>query len=179
MPLLQKFLLLWLTLLFVPQPLLGQRVSPTDFPATPNLGQITRRSGYIFAGTVVSIKRLDGSASDVASMQITFRVDRGIRGVRTGQTLTIREWSGLWQTGNRYRPGQRVMLFLYRPSKLGLTSPVGNSLGRMQVDKNGKVVLDPDWTAGFSADPAHEPRLQGNRLSVRDLARAIRRSAEE
>jgi len=123
-------------------------------------------------------------------MRITFRVEQAIRGVRTGQMLVIREWAGLWESGERYRTGERVLLFLYSPSKLGLTSPVGGPLGRFAMDSNGRVILNRDILdrdildgerAGvLSSDPAIETGLRGKaRVSSRDFARAIRRAAEE
>jgi len=169
---LPKFPLLWLALLVLlfPQPLFAQKTFKTS---VPSVVQITRRSGYIFAGTVLTVERTAGD-----SVKITFHIDRGIRGVRTGANLTIREWSGLWSVGERYRQGQRVMLFLYKPSKLGLTSPVGGSLGRMEVDPRGKIILQPAWQTELSRGSTPEPRLQ-NRVSVRDFTRALRRPAEE
>ena len=56
--------------------------------------------------------------------------------------MTIREWAGLWNTGERYETGERVLLFLYPKSKLGLTSPVGGKLGRYAVDAAGRVLID-------------------------------------
>ena len=80
-----------------------------SFSSAPSLRQLTRSSGYIFAGKVSAIERLTaGPTHDVATLRITFRVEQGIRGVRTGQTLVIREWGGLWEHGERYRTGERV-----------------------------------------------------------------------
>jgi hypothetical protein len=70
-----------------------------------------------------------------------FRVDEAIRNVRRGQTVEINEWAGLWQSGERYHPGERVLLFFYPPSKLGLTSPVGNQAGRFAVSRAGSVTF--------------------------------------
>jgi hypothetical protein len=70
-----------------------------------------------------------------------FRVDEAIRNVRRGQTVEINEWAGLWQSGERYRPGERVLLFLYPPSRLGLTSPVGNRAGRFAVNRAGLITV--------------------------------------
>ncbi len=57
------------------------------------LRQLNRSSGYIFAGTVLSIQPLSPNAAGVATVQITFRIDQAIRGTRSGQVLTIREWA--------------------------------------------------------------------------------------
>jgi hypothetical protein len=59
----------------------------------------------------------------VTSVAITFQVEQAIRRTRVGQQLTIHEWAGPWTAGERYRVGERLMLFLHAPSKLGLTSP--------------------------------------------------------
>ena len=75
-------------------------------------------------------------------------VDEAIRGVRQGQVVQVHEWSGLWQTGERYRVGERVLLFLYPQSKLGLTSPVGGTVGRLQIDRNRRVALKSASAAG-------------------------------
>ena len=115
----------------------------------PVLRQIIRDSGSIFAGTVIKVERIDASpASAIATTQITFRVDEAIRGVRQGQVVQVHEWSGLWQTGERYRVGERVLLFLYPQSKLGLTSPVGGTVGRLQIDRNRRVALKSASAAG-------------------------------
>jgi hypothetical protein len=108
----------------------------------PILYPILNSSQRIFAGTVLQVAHSNPSpASTLASTSIRFRVDEAIRGVRQGQIIEIREWAGLWQSGERYRPGERVLLFLYPPSKLGLTSPVGHRAGRFPLDKSGRVLL--------------------------------------
>jgi hypothetical protein len=90
-----------------------------NFGSTVSLHQMARDSGYIFAGKVMRIERLAGNlTADVPTVRVTFLVEQGIRGVRTGQTLVIREWVGLWEQGECYRLGERVLLFLYRPSQL-------------------------------------------------------------
>jgi hypothetical protein len=157
---------------------------------------ITRSSGYIFDGTVLSVDRdAQTDSGGVAAVRIAFRVDQAIRGVRKGQVLTIREWAGLWNSGERYRSGEHVLLFLYRPSKLGLTSPVGGSLGRFAVDSGGNVILDnaglavpfpshaladPNPPNQILLAPASRARLAGrHRVNSRALALAIQRVARE
>jgi hypothetical protein len=150
-----------------------------NFGAVPSLRQLTRDSGYIFAGKVSAIGREPASSNPAgAAVRVTFEVEQGIRGVRTGQTLVIREWSGLWEQGERYRPGERVLLFLYRPSKLGLTSPVAGALGRFAVDKSGQINLQ-GRIASLDSDPVRV-RLRGKTgVSSRVFARAIRQMVEE
>src|ERR1700690_1363164 len=138
----------------------GQNVpAQASVPAISNLRLLARSSGYIFDGTVLSVERVAwNDANSVAMTQITFRVEQAIRGTRSGQVLTIREWAGLWNSGERYRPGERVLLFLYSPSKLGLTSPVGGPLGRFAVDSNGNTLVENGRLPGLAADSA--PRIQ-------------------
>ena len=132
-------LLIWLGL-----PLAASEpTKPPNLQIPPPRPQLTQKAGYIFSGTVKAIDRLTPKTNGVAVMQITFHVDQGMRGVRTGQTLVIREWSGLWRGESRYRVGERVMLFLYPPSKLGLTSPVGGASGRFVIDTRGRVIIEP------------------------------------
>jgi hypothetical protein len=83
-------------------PLLAEQPSRLQLPAIPpgssrsqHAPPLTLRAGYIFAGTVKSIDRPVPKKNDVATVQINFHVDQGMRGVRTGQALTIREWAGL------------------------------------------------------------------------------------
>jgi hypothetical protein len=104
-------------------------------------------------------------------------VEQGIRGTQTGRTLTIREWAGLWNNGERYRVGESVVLFLHAPSRLGLTSPLGGVQGRYNIDAHGNVLLGTEIFPDFK-DPE---RPRGRRVSVPlgAFSRAIRRAAEE
>jgi len=99
--------------------------------------QLSRRSGMIFTATVLApnippaakqIPKLQPAAVDhlaPAQIEIRFQVDEPIAGVKRGQIVTIHEWSVASSRHRPLAPGQRVLLFLYPPSRLGLTSPVG------------------------------------------------------
>jgi hypothetical protein len=119
--------------------------SASEFRATallPVSWRALRVSDRIFSGIVLKVEhRNSDSSSALATTRIVFRVDGAIRNVRRGQTVEINEWAGLWQSGERYYPGERVLLFLYPPSRLGLTSPVGNRAGRFAVNRAGLVTL--------------------------------------
>jgi hypothetical protein len=150
---------------------------PSRIPEIPNLHTLATRSGYAFAGTVKAVERISPrNKESVAVMRITFYVDKGYRGVRTGQTISIHEWSGLWQSGEHYRVGERVVLFLYPLSKLGLTSPVPN--GRFPIDSSGQVVLPPAQPPSPTR-PA-PGRLPGSfRLSPQEFGLALRLAERE
>ncbi len=144
------------------------------------VGRIVRQSGMIFAGRVVSIQADGESTSDrIASIQITVMVEHGVRGATAGQNLTFREWGGLWSAKARYRVGQRVMLFLYPPSSLGLTSPVGGSVGRYPIDRGGRIRLTRDPEETVRVHPGNAGSGTSRMVRVRDFARALRRLAEE
>jgi hypothetical protein len=149
--------------------------------AAPTLRQITAKAGYIFAGTVTGVKPVPPNQPDqVATIEITFRVEQGARGVRARQTLIIREWAGLWSAGERYQVGERVVLVLYAPSKLGLTSPVGGAMGRFMVDRAGDLALSPQQTEAFVSDPIAAPHfLPKTHLSGRELIHILRSVAKE
>jgi hypothetical protein len=146
---------------------------------TAELGGIVRQSGMIFAGRVVSIQPDGLGAPDrTARVQITVQVEQGVRGATAGQRLTFREWGGLWAGGERYRVGQRVMLFLYPPSALGLTSPVGGPAGRYEIDRSGRVrVTAPQGT--IRVHPDSDASGVSRMIPIREFARALRRVAEE
>jgi hypothetical protein len=115
-------------------------ISPGVLQAT--LYPLLRDSAQIFSGTVLKVEHHDSdSSSALATTSTLFRVNQAIRGVQRGQIVEVKEWGGLWQSGERYHPGERVLLFLYPPSKLGLTSPVGHRSGSLPVNSTGNVLL--------------------------------------
>ncbi len=163
-------------------PAAGQEsIAKPLFPAVSNPRLLTRDAGYIFDGTVLSVERSqEDESSGVPTVRITFRVEQAIRGTRVGQVLTIREWAGLWNSGERYRRGERLLLFLYRPSKMGLTSPVGGPLGRFTVDSGGNAVLQSGRITGLPLNPSLPAQLrEKKRVNARALALAIQRADSE
>src|SRR6202043_392253 len=86
---------------------------------------------------------------------------------------TIHEWAGLWTSGERYRVGEHVLLFLYLPGKLGLTSPVAGAMGRFATDSQGRIVLNARHVAALADDP-----ILGGKTVIpyTDFIQAIRRS---
>jgi len=173
-----KFALPWLILVFC-WPLAAEQPGRPEKPEIPNLHRLATRSGYVFAGTVKAVERIAPRRKDsVAVMQITFHVEHGYSGVRTGQTIAIHEWAGLWESGERYRRGERVVLFLYPPSKLGLTSPVEGKNGRFTIDSGGQIVV-PSSQPPSTTSPAPGRLPQGFRIRPRDFARALRLAEQE
>jgi hypothetical protein len=175
-----KFCVSALMLIFVCR-CAAERLGDSTAPVIPHLHALSRSSGYIFGGTVVAVERIAPRGRDaVAVMRISFQVDSAIRGVSRGQKLVIREWAGLWQSGERYRPGEHVMLFLYPLSKLGLTSPVGGTMGRFRINPSGRIVVPRPPNRPRSPRLPETGRSWGtNLVSLRELARALRREPTE
>jgi hypothetical protein len=141
------------------------------------LPQLTRAAGTIFSGTVTSIARTPATrAHGIETVEITFHVENAIRGVTPATDFTISQWIGVWSAGQRYRAGERVLLFLYPPSKLGLTSCVASPVGRFNINASGRMVLTAQQVAAFRADPV----LGGkSRVSFSDFAAAVQQAGQE
>jgi hypothetical protein len=146
---------------------------------TPGIAfhDVARASGTIFSGTVTRIERRPANqAQALTTVAITFHVEGAIRGAREGEEFTILQWAGLWSSGQRYRLGERVLLFLYPRSKLGLTSCVAGPMGRFELDASGRVLLSAHHLSAFRTDPV----LGGkSRLRFGDFALAVRQAGEE
>ena len=99
------------------------------------LQRLACHAGIIFSGRVEKIERAAPAASgDMGVVRVTFRVLHALRGATPGSRLVLREWDGLWTTGDRYRIGQNLLLFFYPPSgALGLTTTVGGQQGRIPL----------------------------------------------
>lgn len=137
----------------------------------PNWQQLCRHAGMIFAGTVLaSPGQSPRTDRGVPSVEISLRVDRGIAGVESGQVLTIHEWTGALSSHPAMHPGERLLLFLYPPSRLGLTSPVGGAQGQIRLDAFGVNVIGQPRTA---ADPGAWATTVSARARQRDFTPPI------
>jgi hypothetical protein len=155
-----------------PDPGLPRPVAPGTF----GLPQLARAAGMIFSGTVTRTRHPATEGQAIETVAITFRVESAIRGATAGQDLTMSQWVGLWSAGQRYRVGERALLFLYPASRLGLTSCVGGPIGRFSMDPRGWVRFSAQQISAFRRDPV----LGGkSRVRFRDFAWAVRQAAEE
>jgi len=160
----------------------------------PHWKQLSRRAGMIFAGTVLSttpqaanVQPTGRSAGATPAIELRFRIEEAIAGVDPGQVLTIHEWTGAWTMHRPMSKGQHILIFLYPPSHLGLTSPVGGPLGQVALDPSGKSVSKttprPTFALNLRSSSSAPPRptVDNARVSVLQLERAIRsaRSEEE
>lgn len=134
----------------------------------PQWEQLAQRAGMIFTATVLN----SGSAVEPAGalsnlrqgedfVEFKFRIDRPIAGVQRGQILAIREWTGALSRQPALRSGERVLLFLYPPSRLGLTSPVGGARGQIRLDSTGQSIAGPSIVG---------PSMAGPSIAVRSIA---------
>jgi hypothetical protein len=167
-----------LTTTLPPRALPPQALLPSSNCCGPiDLVDITRAAGMIFSGTVTGIAHLPANRTEaIETMAITFHVEQAIRGTKTGQDLTIRQWMGVWTAGQRYQVGEQTLVFLYPPSKLGLTSSVSGTIGRFRIDPAGRVWLSAQQLSAFRQDPVLGGR---SRVSFGDFARAVQRANEE
>jgi len=163
----------------------------------PRWKQLSRRAGMIFAGTVLAAGPQTVTSQTAATdrlapgttpaVQLSFHVDEAIAGVDRGQVLTIHKWAGAWSMHRPMSKGQHFLMFLYPPSRLGLTSPVGGSLGQVALDASGQNVhkdMDKPDAPNPAAAMAIAPRkgspsqpgapVGAANISVVQLARAIR-----
>ena len=108
---------------------------------TDALTGLAAQAAVIFAGEVTGVQ------PEGATVAVHFHVETGIRGVKSDSIFTMREWGGLWASGQaRYRRGQRMLVLLHAPSAAGLSSPVGGSDGLVPL--HGDIVtgqLDLRW----------------------------------
>ena len=132
-------------------------------------------AGVIFSGTVTNIEQRPASGSPLETVAITFHVENAIRGAIPGESLTISQWIGLWSGGQRYRVGERVTLFLYPASKLGLTSSVSGPMGRFEMDAAQHVLISEQHRVAFRDDPVLAGKSQ---VTVREFALAVRKANE-
>ena len=154
-----------------------RRADPLPVRPPTNFALLARSAGTIFSGTVSSIERRPASSTEaVETVAVTFRVERAIRGATPGTDLTISQWIGLWSAGQRYRIGERVFLFLYPKSKLGLTSVVAGPVGRFPVDTKGTITFSSQHRSIFETDPVLGGKSHAH---IGDFALAVRQACEE
>jgi hypothetical protein len=143
---------------------------------------LTQAAGIIFRGTVTSVERIGPTRQNqLETMQICFRIAENLRGTKTGSILCIREWAGLWTSRDRYRPGEHVALFLYPPSRLGLTSPVGGNEGRFDIQDSHPLSASSP-TNQLVADTAQHANLRlpaRHVITANDFRQLVRRSVQQ
>jgi hypothetical protein len=147
----------WLVWLLWPAIAMGAQSAP-DASVTAALGNLSARAATVFVGQVTAIRREGGV------VEVEFRVDAAVVG-QTGATYTLREWAGMWPPGmQRYRVGERALMFLHGASRAGLSSAVdgGEGVVPLMADSDGTVLLDVRRLATRVQRLVGEPLVNGN-----------------
>ena len=115
---------------------------------------MSAQAAVMFVGTVTGVRRVgaDGFAAAAGVVEISFAVERGMRGVADGDSYVVREWGGLWSaTDKRYVVGSRLLMLLHAPGATGLSSPVGGMDGAIPVKGTSPLVAPENGAAAMDA----------------------------
>ena len=138
---------------------------PADVSAV--LVDLASRAAVIFTGQVLAITPSAGV------VDIRFQIDTPIRNSPQNGDYVLREWAGLW-TGhpNRYRVGQRVLLFLAARGAAGMSAPVDVNDGIVPLMATAQQpIMDASGTV-----PADSPS-DGLTVDLRWLQARVTRSS--
>ena len=142
------------------------RVQPAAFAGVDGAGNattveaalraMTSQAAVMFVGTVTGVRRVGGDGFQAAGVvEVTFAVEKGMRGVGDGETYVLREWGGLWSAADkRYMVGSRLLMLLHAPGATGLSSPVSGMDGVIPVKGSGSLVASRDRTTAVDAPVA-------------------------
>jgi hypothetical protein len=139
-------------------------------------------AGVVFVGEVTRVHAESGF------VEIHFRVEESVRGTSAGSEYVLREWSGLWTDGARYRVGDRRLMMLRAASVAGFASPVGGSDGVIPMRGDATTGdIDLRWIASRVARRSNGPSplsssagaafASTDRVVVMDLLHAWQRAA--
>lgn len=143
-----------------------------DFIVRPvNLAYLAQRADIIVQGRIVEA-RYEGMPNypHIPTVLVTLEVERMLRGPETTR-FTFRQFllSSHMRAGkNAYRVGQRLLLFLPAPSRVGLSSPIGQEQGRFHIlrDASGRENVQNEMgNAGLFKNVATEAEMSGVALS--------------
>ncbi|HEY2933172.1 MAG TPA: hypothetical protein VGK99_15635 [Acidobacteriota bacterium] len=108
------------------------------------LEELVRQSNQIFVGRVVDMHHGTVAGTDFGYTEYTFAVNDWVKG-GSARTVKVRQLARPFLIPGlpAYKKGQDVLLFLHRPSEIGLTSPVGMQQGYYPVIRaaNGERVI--------------------------------------
>ncbi|UCF35632.1 MAG: hypothetical protein JSU96_12420 [Acidobacteriota bacterium] len=145
---------------------------------TLNLPELVRGADRVFYGTCLGVDTARDAGTGLVISQYRFQVHEALKGVNVGEIIQFRQVAaggvGISIPGiPAYIKGQKILLFLYPDSRLGLTSPVGLAQGTFQRSRPvGSSVgfknplNNSNLLAGLSSDDAADAGL-----SEADLAR--------
>lgn len=103
------------------------------------LEQTVAASGFIFSGKITNVWSEREALTGFIVTYYTVAIDESIRGVNTSR-FTFKQYGGIYKGQHvivadmsYFTIGEEVVAFLYPLSKLGLTSPVGISEGKWNI----------------------------------------------
>jgi hypothetical protein len=138
-----------------------------------NLSDLSSTADRIVQGRVVTVRvEPHPDYKNLKTLLITLEVDDVLKG-GTSKTFTFRQF--IWDIRDisnaaGYRVGDEVLLFLNRPTSLGLTSPVGLDQGRFRVVKNRRgesVALNGNGNSNLLNGLIESGTLNTSTLSAR------------
>lgn len=106
-----------------------------------NLVEMVQLSDRIFWGVCLDAQQKTDSATGLTLMEYTFRVERGLKGVKNGDQVVFRQFQAAQGRSMgipglpRYSKGNEWLIFLHGDSRIGLTSPVGMEQGLFRLEK--------------------------------------------
>lgn len=127
-----------------------------------NLIEIVDAAQVAFVGTCTGI---ESGVNQTGSPEVlyTFRVEKYLKGGNSDPVLSFRQHGPVWdKTKPQYSKGQRVVLFLYRASRLGYTSAVARQQGAFDIRRSGdeqavvNAVENRDLFRGVAAQAAQQ-----------------------
>jgi hypothetical protein len=104
-----------------------------------NLAQLSDRADVIIRGQVLSAKsEPHPELRGLQTIVVTLRVRERLKG-NSPDIYTFRQY--IWDIRDRYnaagyRKGQHLLLMMNKPSRFGLTSPVGLEQGRFKITRD-------------------------------------------
>ena len=164
---------------------LAQSSSPAKVVAKPNLDVSAPASPALPAGTsavlvdlasraaVIFIGQVLAVTPSAGVVDIRFHVENPIRNCPQNGDYVLREWAGLWTAHpNRYRVGQRVLLFLAARGAAGMSAPVDVNDGIVPLMATAQQpIMDASGTV-----PADSPS-DGLTVDLRWLQARVTRSS--
>jgi hypothetical protein len=128
------------------------------------LHQMSDMAGIVFVGQVVAVRRTGSEDGASGVVEVEFLIEQAVRGCTAGSTYVLREWAGLWSGGDqRYRVGQRLLMFLHEPGPGGVTSPVGGMAGAIPIRGAGSAPRSTDASTSPQL-PVADLRWVGTKL---------------
>jgi hypothetical protein len=128
------------------------------------LHQMSDMAGIVFVGQIVAVRWPDSDDGISGVVEVEFLIAQAVRGCAAGSTYVLREWAGLWSGGDqRYRVGQRLLMFLHEPGPGGVTSPVGGMAGAIPIRGAGNAPRSTDASTSPQL-PVADLRWVGTKL---------------